>query len=164
MDFDMNVIEFAKKSVFAIMRQDYDKACVERFANEEWNPGHQFTYTQKLLGRRVLSKLFGKKAKRPARECEAMELFLHDFLGLCGYTMAGTPSLMGFMEDMNLKPQDLEYLWVECGRRGPEFWPLVERTGENTWRLGWSEAGKPPTTWQKYTRTLDLLDTTGIFE
>ena len=156
--------------VYASMRAEYDQASIERFANYETQMfGHEFRYLSedRFLGRRNLNKLFGKKTNRPARECEALEGFLDQLMTENGANLTDMKSVVSFMVRNNLKARDLQFLWVECGRRGykngHEFIPHVEpHNGE--WRLGWFVDGIRQTQWQTYNRTDNLLDTTPAFE
>ena len=161
----------AKLRVFASMRAEYDPACIERFANyENEMPDHVFKYEDAMLGRRHLNKLFGFKKARPARECEALESFLDNMLTGCGYEMSGMSDVVQFMVEMNIKALDLQFLWIECGRRGYKdghgYWPVVEKKlgHEGVWRLAWFVNGIRQTQWQEYTKDADLLETTPAFE
>ena len=154
------------------MRKQFDAASIERFANYENElPGHVFRYLSEdaFLGRRNLSKLFGKKTKRPARECEALEAFLDQLMEENGASLEDMKSVISFMVRMNLKARDLQFLWVECGRRGYKnghpYIPRVEpQQQKGKWRLGWFVNGQRQTQWQEYTLEVDLLSGMNVFE
>ena len=156
--------------VYDGMRAEFDPACIERFASyDDEMPGHVFRYRTEdsFLGRRNLSKLFGFKKGRPARECEAMETFLENFMGGCGHNMTGMEDVERFMAHMCLTVRDLQLLWIECGRRGGScsdgWWPVVEPHG-GKWRLAWFVGGVRKTEWQTYDKQCRLLDGTPVFE
>ena len=157
--------------VFASMRAEHDQASIDRFADYDCElPGHVFKYEDKLLGRVTLNKVFGKKNKRPARECEAMECFLVHFMEECGSDLTSKEDLTKFMREMALTPRDIEFLWIECGRRGYKdgepYWPLVEKKlgHEGVWQLAWFRGGVRRTDWQEYSKVYRLLHGTPIFE
>ena len=167
---EMNAARLAGEDlVYKMMRAEFDGACIERFANyEDYMPGHRFQYRSEdaFLGRRNLSKLFGKKNKRPARECEALESFLYQLLHENGACLNGMTSVEQFMALNNLKARDLQFLWIECGARGyKNGHPLIPKMEphEGNWRLAWFADDIRQTQWQTYTRTRDLLATTPAF-
>lgn len=134
--------------IFNSMRAEYDEHSIERFASfQDHLPFHQFKYEEKNLGRRVLSKLFGHKAKRPNRECEAMENFVWTLrfnARVYGCERDLTPKqLKDFMQDMNLCARDLQFLWIEMGRLEKEepdleFEPVLRKKGDK-WQFSWKD-------------------------
>ena len=154
---------------WAELRAKYDPMCIERFASYEFEKkDHVFRYngihSYKRLGRRNLNKIFGHKVGRPARECEAMEQFLINFIGGCGgRRMRDMVDVKKFLVEMSLTPKDIQFLWMECGRRGFSdehqgfgYWPVVEPHNGN-WRIAWFAKCLRKTEWVKYTKTLGLI-------
>ena len=150
---------------FAELRAKYDPLCIERFASyDDEMFGHVFRYEDKTLGRRNLNKLFGFKKARPARECEALEWFIEGTMDGCGgRRMRDMADVKKFLVEMSLTPKDIQFLWMECGRRGFSdehqgfgYWPVVEPHNGN-WRIAWFANCLQKTEWIKYTKTLGLI-------
>ena len=162
--------KFIEESIYESMRKEFDPASIERFASyDNEMPGHVFRYRKEdaFLGRRELSKLFGKKNKRPARECEALETFLYQLLEHNEASLDDMDSVQTFMRRMCLTPRDLQFLWIECGRRGYHngegYLPRVEPFN-GQWRLAWFIGNSRKTEWQTYNKQYRLLHGMPAFE